>query len=490
MRTGIFFFFLALFAVTTAGHIYTIDGYLNYSVTKSVASHGTLAIPKFMMTVEGRQGRYYSKLGVGQSLVGLPFYGVGSLVERIAPGSPLFRAYSGSFEIPHGGELITSKPQTLIKTSDEDGARVFFTTLTNAAVAAGLCLIFWMLLTAFGVSASVAFGGTLLLGFATPLWVYSRDLFAEPLFACSLVGTFYLLRSPRTLEKHWRPALAGLASSLGILARMSFLPIAVIFAVYLTFSSGDLRTGARKTLTYSLYCLPGILILALLNLTRFGSATLTGYHTAFDKGFSNPLGQGLIWNLVSPYRSILLYAPPVVLFIVGLADFARKHCAQLLLIASIVIYVFIVYSRWWAWHGGWCWGPRFLLPIVPLLMLPGLLAMGERRRWAIPFGIMLGIMGFLVQLGGVLINYTAAYHYWIKIGRLDWAEADIHKFSPVTTHLKAVFATSPADYDLWIVQACRAAGPHCIWILAPFVAVLTLAAIRILTHLRAAGSSD
>ena len=484
MRTGVFLFFLALFTVTTAGHIYTIDGYLNYSVTKSIAGRGALDIPKFMMTVEGRGGRYYSKLGIGQSLVGLPFYGVGSLVERIAPGSPVFRAYSPGFDIPDGAAIITSRPQTLIKAGETDGARVFFTTLTNAAVAAAVCLTFWMLLKAFGLSALSAFGGTLFLAFGTPLWVYSRDLFAEPLFACCLVATFYLLRDPAMADEHRRLALAGLASSLGILARVSFLPVAAIFAGYLVLASGDVRAGVRKARVYGLYCLPGIVLVALANLARFGSPILTGYHTAFDKGFSNPLGQGLLWNLASPYRSVLLYAPPVLLVVVGLARFAKKYRAQLALIASITVYVLLIYSRWWAWHGGWCWGPRFLLPVMPLLMLPGLVAVGERRRLALPLAIVLGLIGFGVQLSGILINYTAPYDYWIKIGRLDWGEVGIHELSPVMTHLRAIMVTSPSDYDLWIVQACRLGGIACIRIIMPFVVVLALAVIRIIRHAR------
>lgn len=30
----------------------------------------------------------------------------------------------------------------------------------------------------------------------------------------------------------------------------------------------------------------------------------------------------------------------------------------------------VVYSSWWAWGGGWAWGPRFLIPFVPILILP------------------------------------------------------------------------------------------------------------------------
>jgi hypothetical protein len=115
--------------------------------------------------------------------------------------------------------------------------------------------------------------------------------------------------------------------------------------------------------------------------------------------------------------------------------------------------VFIVYSKWWAWHGGWCWGPRFLVPVIPLLLLPGLAAISVKGRWLLATAILLGLAGFAVQLGGVLINYTAAYDYWIKIGKLDWGEADIHLFSPITIHFRSLLATAPRNYDLWLIQA-------------------------------------
>ena len=480
MRLSIFILFAALFVATTAGHIYTIDSYLNYSVTKSLASDGAVSIPRFMMTVEGKDGRHYSKLGIGQSLLGLPFYAVGSLFERIRPGTPALRAYAGEFAIPYRSDVITAQAQTLIGVSDEDGARVFFTTLTNAFVAAGVCLIFWMVLTTYGLTPRTALLGTSVLALSTPLWIYSRDLFADPLFAGCLVGIFWLLKDAPVRSGRCSLLVAGGLASLGVLARLSFLPIVAIFAAYLVLTSRDRADGVRAAAVFAAGAVPGIAAVALLNLHRFGGITLTGYHTSFDKGFSIPLLKGLWWNLASPYRSILLYAPPVVLFIAGFAAFGRRYRSQLWLITALVVYTLVVYSHWWAWHGGWCWGPRFLVPVIPLLMLPGLAVAEQARRWLKALTVVLATVGFVVQMGAVLINYTAVYDYWIKIGKLDWAEAGIEHFSPVTTHLRAALATHPSHYDLWLIQAWRvspAVGGITLVILA---ACLVLAARHIL----------
>jgi 4-amino-4-deoxy-L-arabinose transferase-like glycosyltransferase len=456
MRLRIFVFFLAVFAATASGHIYTIDSALNYMVTRSMGRRGALDIDRFMMTVEGEEGRHYSKLGVGQSIAGLPLFWLGSLVEEASPGNPLFTAYGKRYSIPHGpGTPIDAEPQTLIRLSDREGAPLFFATLTNAFISAWVCLIFWLILVRFGASPARALAGAAVLGFATPLWIYARDFFGEPLFAACLLATFYLVSVDRSRLSHRGLVLAGLASSLGVLTRASFIPLIAVFAVYLLLNAGDRRLGARRAIVYMASCLPGILILAALNQARFGSVFLSGYHTVFDKGFSVPFYKGIAWNLVSPYRSIFLYAPPVFMGLVGLKTFARKHRAELLLAGAIVLYVFLLYSSWWAWHGGWCWGPRFLVPIIPLLLMPGFAGSCKGGRHWLGLALILFVAGFLVQVGAVLVNYTAAYDYWIKIGVLDWAEENIQMFSPITVHWKAISATSPAEYDLWLVQAFR-----------------------------------
>ena len=482
-RFSVFLFFAALYVATTSGHIYTIDSFLNYEVAKSMGTRGELAIPRLMMAVEGSGGRYYSKLGVGQSLVDLPLFWTGAAVERVFPNARIYDVYAGAVNVPHETRIISAEPQDLIKVSDTDGARVFFTALTNALLSALVCLLFWELLRNFGLSRKGAFWATILLGFGTPFWIYARDGFAEPLFAACLLGTFLILSDRgKSGRRAWLVA-AGLVSAMGILARVSFLPIAAIAGLYLLFTSKDAPLGSRRLLWYALGCLPGVVALGMLDLWRFGGVTLTGYHTAFDKGFSTPLLKGLFWNLASPYRSIFIYAPAVVLFAFTIRGFMKRHRREALLAIAIVAYVFVFYSKWWAWHGGWCWGPRFLLPVIPLLLLPGLVA-ARTRRSLIVAAVVLGVAGFAVQLSGLLINYTTAYDYWIKIKKLDWAEANIQNFFPISVQLKAIFATSPRHYDLWLIQAARAIGWHVLWIVAALSAVAAGSATYLLKPAR------
>ena len=92
---------------------------------------------------------------------------------------------------------------------------------------------------------------------------------------------------------------------------------------------------------------------------------------------------------------------------------------------------------------------------------------------------------WLSRLSAVLMNYTAAYDYWIKIKKLDWAEAGIEQFSPICGSLPGPRATGPRQYDLWLVQASKVIGWNVLWIALALIAVAWIAATRIL---RPAGS--
>jgi hypothetical protein len=112
--------------------------------------------------------------------------------------------------------------------------------------------------------------------------------------------------------------------------------------------------------------------IAIESWIRRGSPFVTGYEAnhgeasvltyAGRPGFSYPLLFGLLSVLLSFGKGLVFYAPGL-LRRVGrhdphVSDSAfRCYKLWMVFLAALIL----IYSKWWAWYGGWYWGPRFFL---------------------------------------------------------------------------------------------------------------------------------
>ncbi|HEV8266842.1 MAG TPA: hypothetical protein VGR00_01360, partial [Thermoanaerobaculia bacterium] len=85
--------------------------------------------------------------------------------------------------------------------------------------------------------------------------------------------------------------------------------------------------------------------------------------------FTHPVLDGLWRLLVGPNKGILLYFPLVALAVTGLLRLARdrKTRGAATGIAGVFVALLLLASAWWAWDGTIGWGPRLLVPSIPLL---------------------------------------------------------------------------------------------------------------------------
>jgi hypothetical protein len=101
---------------------------------------------------------------------------------------------------------------------------------------------------------------------------------------------------------------------------------------------------------------------------------------------------------ISPFRGLFFCAPVLVLGIAGLGLMLRdpgRHFDGWMLTAMIAVFVlFNVCFN--GWHGGWSVGPRYLVPVIPLLALPIAIV---AQRWT----------GLVVVLGLFSISSMALF---------------------------------------------------------------------------------
>lgn len=369
-----------LFTLTAGGSLTTTDAVLAFDLSQQILD-GDIALSPTMaersaFAVTGTDGRLYSPWGIGQSLFAAPFVQIGSWVGAL----PAFRA------LPR--EVLPKATFAL-----------------SSAVAAALAVV---LCFGFAYATSLSTSGALLasavLAVATPLWPYSRFGFNTALAAVVLtlaVGTAWKADHNRDGASFF---IAGLSIGLAASVRHEFLLLVPIVAFWWAATPDPWPARFRHLWWAAAGMAPIAIGLGTYNYLRFGSPLDTGHAPAFGlTGFA-----GL---LLSPSASVLLYCPAIIVMLVALFRLPSQHrrLRQLLLLTVAIMFIF--YGTMENWMGGRSYGPRYLVPLLALLCVP-LAAWQCRGTILRRCTVAILALSALVQVPGVVINYSTAYDAW------------------------------------------------------------------------------
>jgi hypothetical protein len=134
-------------------------------------------------------------------------------------------------------------------------------------------------------------------------------------------------------------------------------------------------TWENKQIRYLLLIPACIILMVLESYLRTGNL-LVGFQTYLNQdhgyetllpysgktGYSYPFVLGILSILLSFGKGLIFYCPGLLLI-----GFAWKYISDpverkmLILWLLIVLGLILAYASWWAWYGGWYWGPRFFL---------------------------------------------------------------------------------------------------------------------------------
>jgi hypothetical protein len=189
------------------------------------------------------------------------------------------------------------------------------------------------------------------------------------------------------------------------------------------------------------------LIQLALNFYRFGSLSEFGYGDEPRVGFTTPLYRGVQYLLWSSGKGLFYFAPTVLVGLVFLPALARRFPREAATAALVFVAELLYFGRWWAWHGDWCWGPRYMYVTVPFVLL-GLAPLFARwRAWhaSLRAGtVALVTAGACVSSLGVLVDYGAYFSVvGSQLGRgVDVQDARVvPSFSPILGHAWLARAT-------------------------------------------------
>lgn len=214
--------------------------------------------------------------------------------------------------------------------------------------------------------------------YACFLFAYSATLTGHLLSGILVLGGFILIKNKKHL-------LSGLLVGLAIATEY---PVGIVFPVWLLLIWLNEKKW-KSMLLFTIGILPGIVIVLYYNYILTGHLTSTPYNyethqnkeNANDIGFNFPKLSAL-WGLVfTTYRGLLFYVPATIIMCWYLIKlFLKKTFKDIsaLFNTSIKSYFFmtiltylLLYSAYYQWWGGWTFGPRYLIPMILVIMYEG-----------------------------------------------------------------------------------------------------------------------
>lgn len=366
------------------GGIRSPDSEIVYRTAHALAFEGTFAIdeglegwPNFAL-VRGLDGRLYSLFQPLEPILLAPWVRAAVFLSRTdwigkiipdPPGSHYVRLDIGVIL-----GLSPAEPEPHL-------ARALVTPF-GAVVSAASAIFFFLTVLKLTRSRKAAVFGATIYAFCTLNLSYAGTLFKEPLVNLFLMASlFFLLESKDAGDARPRPlvpvAVSGFLMTLAVATHLMAVPMVPFYALL----AGALRHGGARpwrrsvaaAATWSAAALPVAILLAWFNAARFGSIFSSGYAIAVNQTllqrFHNPL-TGLSGLLFSPGKGLLLYSPIVIAGVLLWPRFHRDN-PRLSLFAALMVLTRLVFAASYNdWHGGFSMGPRFLVSLVPFLLLP------------------------------------------------------------------------------------------------------------------------
>ena len=327
--------------------------------------------------------------------------------------------------------------------------RIWVAAANALATAVGVVLVF-RILRRLRYGERVAIVGSLIYAVGTMAWPYAKFDFSEPLVTTLLLAAVWLSLVHSSTGQFRYVALAGLAAFAAVLTKyvsVIAVPILVAGLVAGAHSGGSWRETVRKSVRpVLLFAAPFLVVLipALIAAATLFDFRLLYVHEligGLQRGWLElPFGLGLGGLVTSWGKGVLWYNPILLVTLPVLPWFIRRHGWRSLVFLAIPIAYALLYSRKQVWYGGNAWGPRYLVPSLPLLVIVGAPLfewITERARRWLPGAALAGVVliSASVQFMGVSKDFA---------GYLDLFQQQIAGAVPLKGALYG-----GADYQPW-----------------------------------------
>ena len=289
--------------------------------------------------------------------------------------------------------------------------------------------VFFLICRTFNYQIRTSLILTFLLALTTTFWAYSQTSLNSVPFVFVLLLGFYFFRRFQKNNSMINLIYCGICLGFGFMIREE---MAMVIIVLMGFFVYNLRKSDTKIKNILCYLIPQILFYSLKELLEWinrgllsigvnaveldnvsyslalaGNVGQTGYPTALE------MLAAYAGLLFSPGVGLFFFVPILFTVFFSFPDFFKKHKIETVFILALVSYFIVQMGSFGHWHGLNSWGARYLIPLIPFLLLP-LGASIESRNFKkmMIVIVILGAFGFLFNLA-----YTAMDVSWFVWGQ-------------------------------------------------------------------------
>jgi len=313
--------------------------------------------PGQYFVINHKNGQWYSKYGIVNSLMALP---------------PMWLDYVIHGHVPKVGE----SPDLLIYNA------------YNILLSLLVCALLYAITGWYTKRTWIRVIYVLTVCYSTYYWFYQRAQDSKVYEVLFYTGAFYFLMTYlRGLEnaddqsnqkREWTLMAMWACVGLLLLTRVLYGLLVPTIWILIIHARGRSQPDHKTRLSrsdFTMLIVPPFIAVALLawtNTVKFGAPWLTGYDQ-WRVSSHWPMGrwQDGIWGILfDPQASMLLHFPIFLFGLFALPEFYRRYKLDAIVIFALPLALFLYLTKTVGWRGEWAYGPRYMLFMLPVLALP------------------------------------------------------------------------------------------------------------------------
>lgn len=358
-----------------------------FALTRAIVDEGRFEIDSYANQTSDRayfNNHYYSDKAPGTSLIAVPTYAIWKFIyyNFFSPDFREKHSTTNEYNIDWSNEktslIIYVNPGFFLFLS-----MIFITVFTATFFITLTVILIYKISRYFTKNENHKLLITFIYGAGSLAFPNALSIFMHQTGTFFIFLAFYLIFKIKNekIKNNKYFLLAGISLGLAFMSDFYMVLTGVILFFYFIFLFNS--KSKKGVMIFILGCFIGFLPFLLYNFSILGPRLeLLGKYNdrniftevpeeIFNRyGFITPSLNVIFQILFGVYRGLLFYYPVYSLSFIGLCLMFKNYKKEAILIFLIFIFSLILTSSRITWHGGYTFGPRYLLPSIPFLTIP------------------------------------------------------------------------------------------------------------------------